>query len=80
MTVKRATIARYERVALLSALAIAGASATALAVRTPPLPQPACFAVASNVCFSGTTEWVARAAEQPVPGALPTHIILADAE
>jgi hypothetical protein len=52
--------------AFAAALTIAGASAAAVALETPPPPLPvdhACLAIGSGVCFSGTTAWVARAAE-----------------
>jgi hypothetical protein len=50
---------------LLVAAGLGAAIATAiLVIETPPAApqQPACLAVATGVCFSGTTAWVASAA------------------
>ncbi len=49
--------------ALLMATSIAGVTLVHLSQATPARQVHACLAIGHDVCFSGTTEWVAKAAE-----------------
>ena len=46
------------------ALVAAGASAAALAMDRPIVVTHACLSVGQGVCLSGTTDWVAAAAQR----------------
>jgi hypothetical protein len=68
-------------IAVLSLAALLGATAAAAAL-SHPRPSPAghaCLAVGPNVCFSGSTEWVARAAASQTPIAQHVELLVADA-
>ena len=67
--------------AILTVAAFAGAAAAAASLKTEPqvLAGHACLAVGPNVCFSGSTDWVAQAAGQQLIAAQRMELMVADA-
>jgi len=67
--------------AILTIAAFAGAAATATTLASPPkVPAGhACLAVGPNLCFSGSTDWVAQAAGQQLIAAQKMEMMVADA-
>ncbi len=64
----------------MAAVAGAGAAASALTNSTPSEPKGhACLAVGPNLCFSGSTDWVARAAGTQLIAAQKMEPMVADA-
>ena len=62
------------------AVSVASASAVSWATRPVEVAGHACLAVGPNVCFSGSTDWVARAAGTQLIAAQRMEMITADAE
>lgn len=72
-------VTHLKTIIALAIIAVASASATAWAMRPPENPGHACLAVGTNVCFSGSTDWVARAAGTQLMAAQRMDVIVADA-
>ena len=73
-------IKHSKTVVTLVVVAVASASAAAWATRPVVSEGHACLAVGSGICFSGSTDWVARAAGAQLIAAQRMDIIVADAQ
>lgn len=70
-----------QQLSVLAAVALIAASVTAIATnrRASPQHDHACLAIGQGVCLSGTTEWVAQAAERSLYQSTITLAMAGDA-
>jgi len=69
-----------KTIVALAIVALASASAAAWATRPVASEGHACLAVGQNVCFSGSTDWVARAAGSQLMQQGKMETMVADAQ